>query len=35
VQSVETIQADMVSRTAQLHRLADKIYSRWIQGLGK
>ncbi|MBT9589798.1 MAG: type 1 glutamine amidotransferase [Thiobacillus sp.] len=33
VQSPEAIQADMATRTAQLHRLADKIYSRWIQGL--
>lgn len=33
VQSVETIQADMLNRTAQLHRVADKIYSQWIQGL--
>ena len=33
VQSAETIQADMVNRTTQLHRVADKIYSRWIQGL--
>lgn len=33
VQSPEAIQADLAARTAQLHRLADKIYSRWIQGL--
>jgi len=33
VQSVDAIQADMAVRTAQLHQLADKIYSRWIQGL--
>lgn len=35
VQSPEAIQADLVARTANLHRLADKIYSRWIQGLRK
>jgi GMP synthase-like glutamine amidotransferase len=33
VQSPESIQADIPARTAQLHQLADKIYSRWIQGL--
>jgi GMP synthase-like glutamine amidotransferase len=33
VQSPAAIQADLPSRTAQLHQLADKIYSRWIQGL--
>jgi len=33
VQSPGAIQADMFARTAQLHQLADKIYSRWIQGL--
>jgi GMP synthase-like glutamine amidotransferase len=33
VQSVSAIQADMAVRTAKLHQLADKIYSRWIQGL--
>ncbi|MGA9163544.1 MAG: type 1 glutamine amidotransferase [Thiobacillus sp.] len=33
VQSPGAIQADMLARTAQLHQLADKIYSRWIQGL--
>ena len=35
VQSPGDIQADLAARTAQLHRLADKIYSRWIQGLRK
>ena len=35
VQSPAAIQADLPSRTAQLHQLADKIYSRWIQGLRK
>lgn len=35
VQSPEAIQADMAARTARLHQLADKIYSRWIQGLRK
>ncbi|MFP5408724.1 MAG: type 1 glutamine amidotransferase [Gammaproteobacteria bacterium] len=35
VQSPEAIQADLAARTAQLHQLADKIYSRWIQGLRK
>jgi GMP synthase-like glutamine amidotransferase len=33
VQSPESIQSELPVRTAQLHRLADKIYSRWIQGL--
>ena len=33
VQTVGAIQADMTSRVAALHALADKIYSRWIQGL--
>lgn len=33
VQRPEVIQADMATRTARLHHLADKIYSRWIQGL--
>ena len=33
VQSPEAIQADISARTSQLHQLADKIYSRWIQGL--
>lgn len=33
VQSADAIQADVPARTAQLHHLADKIYSRWIQGL--
>jgi GMP synthase-like glutamine amidotransferase len=35
VQSPAAIQADMDARTGQLHRLADKIYSRWIQGLSR
>ena len=35
VQSPEAIQADLATRTAQLHQLADKIYSRWIQGLSQ
>jgi len=35
VQSPGAIQADMDARTARLHQLADKIYSRWIQGLRK
>lgn len=33
VQAPDIIQADLGERTAQLHRVADKIYSRWIQGL--
>lgn len=33
VQTPAAIQADLPTRTAQLHALADKIYSRWIQGL--
>lgn len=33
VQSPDAIQADMAARTVALHALADKIYSRWIQGL--
>jgi hypothetical protein len=35
VQSPAAIQADVNARTAQLHQLADKIYSRWIQGLSR
>ena len=35
VQSPEAIQADMSARTNRLHQLADKIYSRWIQGLSQ
>jgi hypothetical protein len=35
VQQSDAIQADMADRTAQLHQLADKIYSRWIQGLSQ
>jgi GMP synthase-like glutamine amidotransferase len=35
VQSSAEIQADVSARTAELHQLADKIYSRWIQGLRK
>ena len=35
VQLAETIQADMATRTTQLHHVADKIYSRWIQGLSQ
>lgn len=35
VQPVEVIQADLPTRIARLHQLADKIYSRWIQGLIK
>ena len=33
VQSAELMQADMEAHTQQLHGIADKIYSRWIQGL--
>ena len=35
VQSADAIQADVPARTARLHQLADKIDSRWIQGLRK
>jgi hypothetical protein len=35
VQSVEAMKTDLPERTEALHRLADKIYSRWIQGLRK
>ena len=35
VQPPDAIQADMHVRTARLHQLADKIYSRWIQGLSR
>jgi GMP synthase-like glutamine amidotransferase len=35
VQTPASIQSDALARTAQLHQLADKIYSRWIQGLRK
>ncbi|MHB8915125.1 MAG: type 1 glutamine amidotransferase [Thiobacillus sp.] len=33
VQSPEVMQADLEVQTQLLHRIADKIYSRWIQGL--
>jgi GMP synthase-like glutamine amidotransferase len=33
VQLSAAIQADVQTRTDRLHQLADKIYSRWIQGL--
>ncbi len=33
VQSPDAIQATLPTRIARLHRLADSIYSRWIQGL--
>jgi GMP synthase-like glutamine amidotransferase len=35
VQSPDLIQANVEARAAQLHQLADKIYSRWIQGLSR
>ncbi|MCD6707891.1 MAG: type 1 glutamine amidotransferase [Thiobacillus sp.] len=35
VQSPAAIQADLPARIARLHQLADKVYSRWIQGLRK
>ena len=35
VQSAAEMQADMTNRVQRLHALADKIYSRWIQGLRK
>ncbi|MDT3707590.1 MAG: type 1 glutamine amidotransferase [Thiobacillus sp.] len=35
VQAPEAIQSDLPARTARLHQLADKIYSRWIQGLSQ
>ena len=35
VQRPDAIQADIDARTARLHGLADKIYSRWIQGLSR
>jgi GMP synthase-like glutamine amidotransferase len=35
VQSPDAIQADLPARTERLHALADKIYSRWIQGLSQ
>lgn len=35
VQRAEDIQADLEARIARLHALADKIYSRWIQGLSR
>jgi GMP synthase-like glutamine amidotransferase len=35
VQSPAAIQADIPARTTRLHQLADKIYSRWIQGLSQ
>ena len=33
VQSATAMQADLDNRTRQLHAIADKVYSRWIQGL--
>jgi GMP synthase-like glutamine amidotransferase len=35
VQSAAAMQADLPDRTSRLHQLADKIYSRWIQGLSR
>jgi len=35
VQSPAAILEDVDARTARLHALADKIYSRWIQGLSR
>ncbi|MHB1085329.1 MAG: type 1 glutamine amidotransferase [Thiobacillus sp.] len=35
VQPPDAIQSDMPARTAKLHQIADKIYSRWIQGLSQ
>jgi GMP synthase-like glutamine amidotransferase len=35
VQSPAAILEDVEARTARLHTLADKIYSRWIQGLSR
>ena len=33
VQSADLMQSDLQTHTRQLHAIADKIYSRWIQGL--
>ena len=33
VQSAAVMQTDLQTQTRQLHAIADKIYSRWIQGL--
>ena len=33
VQSAEAMQSDMENKTHRLHTMADKIYSRWVQGL--
>ncbi len=33
VQTAAEMQTDMENRTRRLHQLADRIYSRWIQGL--
>ncbi len=33
VQSAAVMQTDLETQTRQLHAIADKIYSRWIQGL--
>jgi GMP synthase-like glutamine amidotransferase len=35
VQTPDAMQSDLPARTARLHLLADKIYSRWIQGLSQ
>ncbi len=34
VQSSEAMQSDLAPRLAALHALADRIYGRWVQGLG-
>lgn len=33
VQSVDTILADLTPRLAALHRVADRVYAHWVQGL--
>ncbi|HXZ95964.1 MAG TPA: type 1 glutamine amidotransferase [Burkholderiales bacterium] len=33
VQSAQEMQADLDNRVSQLHRIADVLYSRWIEGL--
>jgi hypothetical protein len=33
VQSVAEIETDLARRLANLHRVADSVYARWVEGL--
>lgn len=35
VQSADTIEADLDERVASLHRIADRVYERWLEGLAR